>query len=532
MSQRAYPSSLPRVVPTPVKALGEPEDVFRPSAKVSGSGKLTGSLLALIALGSLGIAGMLFYCAVHPFGVSPPPPSVCWPAGGALCLLACFALYGSNYYFSGKGDPRQAYLSFAECLVEISPKGHRIIPWDQIAAPRSSPALKMFRFSTAGGKDIAFDSSMPRHDDLVSLILDRAGRSAPAKAAGPAKRASTATAQAPAADHAVSSMEDEVRGQPALQKAMGNLIEALIGAAPSYYAMLHLLVEARRTNGKTYILFTHGSPVLLNEYSTLVPDTIAHTAFAVADWCLRQDERFSGFEIVLRKKGADKWNVEFCRLDERHPEWPQYPRYPIRVCGYGLSLAPVPNTVFRWAQNANPFGIVASARPSDSEAPPKQVQILLSDSDHQVALGQGVVKAEDVVQISEGPVNNHWTIETPIFHAVWPVGLDLRYPLASKTRFDLVGRDDSLIFVQGPVAGDAAPEHHGRRRPIGNRPRQDIRWPTLGRTRLRSAGSEMASASLHAQNLPGLLFCADRAIAPGSLRDNISGRRRNGGLAA
>ena len=447
MSQRAYPSSLPYPVPTLVKSLGEPEEVFLPSAKVSGTGILTGSLLALIALGSLGIAGMLFYCAVHPFGVSPPPPSVCWPAGAALCLLASFALYGSNYYFSGKGEPKQSYLSFPQCLVEISRKGHRIIPWDQIAARKSSPALTMFRFSTAGGKDIAFDSSLPRHNDLASLILDRAGRLAP-------KRASIGTAQAPAADYAASSMEDDVRAQPALQKAMGNLIEALIGAAPTHYAMLHLLVEARKTKGKTYLLFTHGSPVLLNEYSTLVPDNIAHAAFAVVDWCLGQDERFSGFEIVLRKKGADKWNVEFCRLDERHPEWPQYPRYPIRICGYGLSLAPVPETVFRWTQNANPFGIVASARLSGSQGVAKQVQIILSDSDHKVALGQGVAKAEEVVQISEGPVNERWTIETPIFHAVWPIGFDLRYPLASKTRFDLVGRDDSLIFVQGPVAGD------------------------------------------------------------------------------
>jgi hypothetical protein len=33
----------------------------------------------------------------------------------------------------------------------------------------------------------------------------------------------------------------------------------------------------------------------------------------------------------------------------------------------------------------------------------------------------------------------------------WPNGLDLRPPLASKTRFDLVALDNTLIFVQGPV---------------------------------------------------------------------------------
>lgn len=81
MSQRAHPSALPCVVPTPVRALGEPEDVFLPSAKVSGSGKLTGSLLALVALGSLGIAGML--------SIETPIFHAVWPVGLDLrCPLA------------------------------------------------------------------------------------------------------------------------------------------------------------------------------------------------------------------------------------------------------------------------------------------------------------------------------------------------------------------------------------------------------------------------------------------------------------
>jgi len=66
-------------------------------------------------------------------------------------------------------------------------------------------------------------------------------------------------------------------------------------------------------------------------------------------------------------------------------------------------------------------------------------------------LGEGVAKAEEVIQVAEGPGANQWVIETPAFHAVWPEELDLRYPLASRTHFDLLGPDDSIIFVQGPV---------------------------------------------------------------------------------
>jgi hypothetical protein len=66
-------------------------------------------------------------------------------------------------------------------------------------------------------------------------------------------------------------------------------------------------------------------------------------------------------------------------------------------------------------------------------------------------LGEGVAKTEEVIQVSEGPGLNQWMIDTPAFHALWPEGLDLRSPLASKTRFDLLGPDDAIVFVQGPL---------------------------------------------------------------------------------
>ena len=84
------------------------------------------------------------------------------------------------------------------------------------------------------------------------------------------------------------------------------------------------------------------------------------------------------------------------------------------------------------------------------------MQVILGDAGSQLVLGQGVTKAEEVVEVTEGPDARQWKIETPLFRAAWPNGLDLRSPLASKTHFDLVGprSDGTLVFVQGPSSED------------------------------------------------------------------------------
>jgi hypothetical protein len=114
------------------------------------------------------------------------------------------------------------------------------------------------------------------------------------------------------------------------------------------------------------------------------------------------------------------------------------------------------NTTFRWMRNSNPPGIIAAARGSDAQGPFNQVQVILGDTSSQLALGQGVTKAEEVVEVAEGPDRRQWIIETPLFCTSWPNGLDLRSPLASKTTFDLVGPqpDGTLVFVQGPSRDD------------------------------------------------------------------------------
>jgi hypothetical protein len=377
-----------------------------------------------------------------------------------LLLLAFGAVFGSTYYLRGKGDNRQAYLIFPQCLVEVLPTRHRIIPWEALREKTATgkaavAALRSFRFSVRADKDVGFDASLPRHEELAALLRSRGGESAsfrtpvaanpvPADAARPLNTQTTG-------------MDETILANPQLlMQPMNALVQTLTQGAPKHSSLLHLIADVRTENGRISILFTHGSPLEPNGYTTLIPDNIAHASFAVIDPMLRLDVAFPGFEILLRKTSPEKWNVKFHRLDQPGLEFSDLPRCPLRLCGYGVSLAPSMNTTFRWMRNVNPPGVIAAARDSDTQEQVKQVQVILGDTGRQLVLGQGVRKAAEVVEVAEGTDARQWIIETPQFCAAWPNGLDLRSPLASKTRFDLVGPqpDGTLVFVQGPSGQD------------------------------------------------------------------------------
>jgi hypothetical protein len=137
------------------------------------------------------------------------------------------------------------------------------------------------------------------------------GATARAPASAPATPRNFEGSKAPEPGTTKLNLRDAMVNQPALQQAMGGLIEALIQAAPEHYSMIHLLIEAREANGKTAIHFTHGTPVLLDEYSTLVPDSIGDASFRLMDSLLRQDAGFPGLEVTLRKTAAAKWTRIF-----------------------------------------------------------------------------------------------------------------------------------------------------------------------------------------------------------------------------
>jgi len=351
--------------------------------------------MAITAIGLLAFGGAFFYLLVHPLAVASPPPVACWIAGSAFSLLGLMSAFLSVSY-AGKS-----------------------------------------RLEKAG-------------DDLM-----RAAAGETYAAGSHAGAAATSQAAPPATNPIEKSLEasqDALLGQPALQQSMGPLVEALVAAAPEHCTAIHLCVEARTVDGKTSILFTLGDPAAPQEYTTLVSDAISDGAFRVCNLMLHEEAGMPGFEVVLNRVGETDWDLNIRRLDEPGPPWSSLPRCPIRVCGYGLSLAPLPGTVFRWAVHANPPTVIAACRAQDAE-PFRRVQLTPSPRAPRVLLGEGVTASEEVIEISEGPAAARWTIETPAFHALWPAGLDLRYPLASKTRFDLVGADNTLVFVQEPGPG-------------------------------------------------------------------------------
>jgi len=152
-------------------------------------------------------------------------------------------------------------------------------------------------------------------------------------------------------------MDSAILANPELlMQPMNTLVQTLVQAAPRHYSLLHLIADVRTENGRVSILFTHGSPLEPAEYTTLVPDDVAHASFAVIDPMLRLDVAFPGFEILLRKTAPENWNVKFHRMDQPGPEFLDLPRCPLRLCGYGLSLVPLAGVTFRWMRNVKPTG--------------------------------------------------------------------------------------------------------------------------------------------------------------------------------
>src|SRR5262249_24572452 len=138
-----------------------------------------------------------------------------------LVLLAFGAFFGSYHYLSGKGDNKQVYLIFPQCLAEILPTRHRIIPWEAIrekmgTSQASVAALRSYRFQAGAGKDVVFDSSLPRHEELAVLLRSRGGKSAgsriPARAGASTEAVPVVEAANPAAARAPRSASPEMVG--------------------------------------------------------------------------------------------------------------------------------------------------------------------------------------------------------------------------------------------------------------------------------------------------------------------------------
>ena len=236
-----------------------------------------------------------------------------------------------------------------------------------------------------------------------------------------------------------------------LQLVVENLLKALIATAAPHRDVLHLLVEIRDADGKKAVLFTSGSPAQPSAYSTLVPDVVAEAAYAVAEFFLQKyTDSFTGYEVLLSRDGS-VWQPDFHLLLEPGARWSELPRIPLRVCGHGFSLTPNLSTLYRWRSDSVNSRLVATSRPADMNLNAvKKIQVDYGADKFEVLAGEGVSRIEQVLEACEGPFYTDWIIETPDFWIAWPESLDLRSPLASRTRFELADDANSLLFLQGP----------------------------------------------------------------------------------
>jgi hypothetical protein len=122
-----------------------------------------------------------------------------------------------------------------------------------------------------------------------------------------------------------------------------------------------------------------------------------------------------------------------------------------RLIGYGHVLLPVsaPYT-FRWGDDPRSV----------------QLQLRLDSPFIGVRLNEdGSTKAQDsdqpltdYVDVYEGQYMDAFRIETTMYSVLWPTNFDCSVDGASDgPLFDFLGPDDSLIYVQGPIAADTVP---------------------------------------------------------------------------
>ena len=231
-----------------------------------------------------------------------------------------------------------------------------------------------------------------------------------------------------------------------MRELMSPLVDALQGYGQG--EDVHLILEARRSRGGLAGLFTLGKPAIRHCYTTLVEDSVAEPAFRLLmNFLEERGESYSGFEILLEKLDDGRWSVSFRHLDEPE-DGPSLPRYPVRICGHGFSLAPPAGQVFRWVQTTDPLGILASLRNDQGGADRVKLEFGAGDP---VIQSNGNFDWQKVVQMCEGPHLDEWWVEVRGFRFAWPLGVDARYPVSTGKQVELLGRDDSMIFMQGPL---------------------------------------------------------------------------------
>lgn len=257
-------------------------------------------------------------------------------------------------------------------------------------------------------------------------------------------------------------MQDEL-----VDKLVRNLTEAMLSDLRRYAAEQELeefdfenhflTVETRTTNGKVAVLFTYSDPAYLPKFpQTKVSDVIAEPTFRLVDALLNKiGKSFSGFQIAIRNTQSQSWQTSFRLLPSPSQGFEDVPRLYMRLTGFGISANPIMPTIYRAVLTSKPPRLIYSCRPQfpGPDGNPHselRAQLDFQTDGFELRLA-GTDDVNSVFEVSEGPALENWKIESARFSCAVPEGMDVRAPLASGTCFDLLGPEDCLVCVHGPL---------------------------------------------------------------------------------
>lgn len=86
----------------------------------------------------------------------------------------------------------------------------------------------------------------------------------------------------------------------------------------------------------------------------------------------------------------------------------------------------------------------------------RQARIDVASGKPILELAPGTEAVHEVADLLRGPEGDHWRIETSVFTIRWPTGFAL-WSSAQAPGFDLLGPDQTMIYLQGPILAARLP---------------------------------------------------------------------------
>jgi hypothetical protein len=115
-----------------------------------------------------------------------------------------------------------------------------------------------------------------------------------------------------------------------------------------------------------------------------------------------------------------------------------------RVSGFGWTL--LPRAPFWLEQVGGPRTLLVE---HNNAAGLKRATLRLDESPPGVDLDEGTTSLQELLDLLPGPGLDHWQIETTVFTLPWPDGFAVQSS-PDPPGFDLLGADNTLVYVQGP----------------------------------------------------------------------------------